>query len=133
MVFLIELKYSGQDSYEDDYEDEEEDYYQEHEDYESAGDYDGADYEWEQKWLWQKDLSKYWLRFYVGFNHSLPLISVNNLWWFGIIGSELLSRSEYEDDYEDDYEEDCGEDDYCTYSEVTSNLAAVLAPLLTPR
>ena len=34
----------------------------------------------------------------------------------------MISRSE---EYEDDY--DCGEDDYCTYSEVTSNLANVLA------
>ena len=41
-------KSSGQDSYEGDY-GEEEDYYPEHEDYEAPGDYDEADYGWEQK------------------------------------------------------------------------------------
>ena len=49
-----------------------------------------------------------------------------------MICDNMISRSEeYEDDYEDDYEgEDCGEDGYCTYSEVTSNLAMVLTTLL---
>ena len=48
-----------------------------------------------------------------------------------MICDNMISRSEeYEDDYEDDYEgEDCGEDGYCTYSEVTSNLARLLVSL----